>query len=193
VSVINVELVDRTIRDLKHGRAVGPDGIGAEHLQYSHPLLCVLLSFLIRLMLKYAYVPDAFGVGMIIPLVKGVECDPTVCDNYRAITITPCISKVFEICLSSVFQCWLHSDGLQFGFKKGRRCRDAIYTLRRIVSHINDNGSTAVICGLDVSKAFDTMNHFALYLELMNRNIPKSFLDVLTCWYAKCFAFVRWG
>ena len=60
-----------TVTDLKHGRAVGPDGIGAE--QYSHPLLCVLLSFLIRLMLKYAYVPDAFGVGMIIPLIKGVE------------------------------------------------------------------------------------------------------------------------
>jgi len=44
-----------------------------------------------------------------------------------------------------------------------------------------------------ISKAFDRMNHFALYLELMNRNIPKSFLDVLTCWYAKCFAFVCWG
>ena len=27
----------------------------------------------------------------------------------------------------------------------------------------------------------------------MNRNIPKSFLDVLSCWYAKYFAFVRWG
>ena len=79
---------------------------------------------------------------------------------------------------------WLHSDELQFGFKKGRGCRDAIYTLRRIVSHINDNGSTAVICELDVSKAFDIMNHFALYLELMNRNIAKSFfrcVNLLVC------------
>jgi len=45
-------------------------------------------------MLKYDYVPDEFGVGMIIPLVEGVECNPTVCDNYRAITISPCISSV---------------------------------------------------------------------------------------------------
>jgi len=65
------------------------------------PLLCVLLSFLISMMLKFSYVPDAFGIGTVIPLLKGDDSDPTVCDNYRAITISPCISKVFELCLSS--------------------------------------------------------------------------------------------
>jgi len=55
------------------------------------------------MMLKFSYVPDAFGIGTIIPLLKGDDCDPTVRDNYRAITISPCISKVFELCLSSLF------------------------------------------------------------------------------------------
>jgi len=49
-SSINVELVDRAIRDLKLGRAAGPDGICAEHLVYCHPSVCVLLSLLFRLM-----------------------------------------------------------------------------------------------------------------------------------------------
>ena len=145
-SSINVELVDRAIRDLKLGRAAGPDGICAEHLLYSHPVLCVLLSLLFRLMFVYKYVPDSFGVGMIIPLLKGDNCDCTAADNYCAITISPCISKVFELCMSSLFHKWLESDDeLQFGFKKGRGCRDAIYTLRGIVSHINTNGSTVVL------------------------------------------------
>ena len=190
---INVELVDFVIRGLKHGKAAGPDGISAEHLLYSHPLLCVLLSVLIRMMLKFSYVPDAFGTGTIIPLLKGDDCDPTVCDNYRAITISPCISKVFELCLSSVFQKWLGSDELQLGFKKGMGCRDAIFTLRNVVSHITNSGSTAVLCALDISKAFDKMNHYALYIKLMQKNIPRSFLAVLVNWYSKCFAFVRWG
>jgi len=90
---------------------------------------------------------------MIIPLLKGDDCDPTVCDNYRAITISPCVSKVFELCLSSVFHRWLVSDELHLGFKKGMGCRDAIFTLRGIVNHINNNGSTAVFCALDISKA----------------------------------------
>ena len=192
-AAVNVELVDFVIRGLKLGKAAGQDGISAEHLLYSHPLLCVLLSFLIRMMLKFSYVPDAFGIGTIIPLLKGDDCDPTVCDNYRAITISPCISKVFELCLSSIFHKWLGSDELQVGFKKGMGCRDAIFTLRNIVGHITKSGSTAVMCALDISKAFDKMNHCALYIKLMHKNIPHSFLAVLINWYSKCFVFVRWG
>ena len=128
--------------------------------------MCTLVHAIVKL-IKYSYVPEAFGVGMIIPLLKGDDCDvPTVCENYRAITISPCVSKIFELCLSSVFHRWLGSDELQLGFKKGMGCRearDAIFTLRGIVNYINNNGSTAVLCALDISKAFDKMNHYALY------------------------------
>ena len=48
-------------------------------------------------------------------------------------------------------------------------------------------------CALDISKAFDKMSHPALYIKLMQRNIPKCFLDVLINWYSKYYAFVRWG
>ena len=120
---------------------------------------------------------------MIIPLLKGDDCDPTVCDNYRAITISPCVSKVFELCLSSVFHRWLGSDELQLGFMKGMGCRDAIFTLQGIVNYINNNGSTGFV-SLDISKAFDKMNHYALYIKLMHRNVPHSFLAVLMNWYS---------
>jgi len=40
-SAIHVELVDRVIRELKRGRAAGPGGVSAEHLQFSHPIVCV--------------------------------------------------------------------------------------------------------------------------------------------------------
>ena len=68
---VHVELVDSVIRGLKRGRAAGLDGVSAEHMHFSHPIICVLLSILVKLILKYSYVPDAFGVGMIIPLLKG--------------------------------------------------------------------------------------------------------------------------
>ena len=137
--------------------------------------------------------PDAFGLGMIVPLLKGDDLDTTNADNYRAITISPCISKVFEMCFAHGMESWLKSDELQFGFKKGTGCREAIYTLNGVVKHINENGSTAVLCALDVSKAFDKVNHFGLYIKLMDRGIPKLFLDILFNWYSKCFAFIKWG
>jgi len=64
--------------------------------------------------------------------------------------------------LSSVFHRWLGSDKLQLGFKKGMGCRDAIFTLRGIVNYINNNGSTAVLRALDISKAFDKMRSLIL-------------------------------
>jgi len=127
--MLTVELVDWVCRELKRGRSAGPDEICAEHLLYSHPLLIVQLSLLFRLIILYSHVPDAFGLGMIIPVPKGDDCDLTSTDNYRAITTSLCISKLFELCLSMVFQPWLQSDELQFAFKKGRGCRDAIFTL----------------------------------------------------------------
>jgi len=190
---VNVEMVDGAIRDMKCARAAGPDGITAEHLFYSHPLICVLLSVLFRLILLHSFVPDAFGIGMIIPLLKGDDYDCTVADSYRAITISPCISKVLEMCMHSMFRPWLESDDLQFGLKKGGGFRDAIYTLRGVIHHINSHGSTAVVCALDISKAFDKMNHFGLFIKLMDRCVPRCLLDVLINWYSKCFAFVRWG
>ena len=45
-SAITVELVDHAVSELKRARAAGPDGVTAEHLLYSHPLIRVLLSLL---------------------------------------------------------------------------------------------------------------------------------------------------
>jgi hypothetical protein len=87
-------------------------------------------------MFLHKFVPDAFGSGMIVPLVKGDDLGTTNAYNYRAVTISPCISKVFEMCLVHGMESWLKSDELQFEFKKGRGCKDAIYTLHMVLSNI---------------------------------------------------------
>ena len=102
----------------------------AEHLVFSHPIVCVLLSLLFRFIVVYRFVPDDFGAGLVVPLLKSENLDSTVSDNYRAITISPCVSNVFEMSLMDYFQYWLVVDELQFGFRKGRGCRDAIFILQ---------------------------------------------------------------
>jgi len=44
-----------------------------------------------------------------------------------------------------------------------------------------------------LSKAFDKMNHFALYTKLMNRSIPVQLLSVIENWFALCLSCVKWG
>jgi hypothetical protein len=66
----------------------------------------------------HRYVPLAFGVGIIIQLVKGKSHILNAVDNYRAITSIPIVSKVLEHCLLNICEALLRSDELQFNFKQ---------------------------------------------------------------------------
>jgi len=48
-------------------------------------------------------------------------------------------------------------------------------------------GNTVNLCAIDLSKAFDKVNHHALLLKLMKRNIPITLLDLLEYWLNNCF------
>jgi len=97
------------------------------------------------------------------------------------------------MCLLELYSSYLYSSDLQFGFKKKTGCNSAIYTVKSVVEYYTKHGSTVNVCLLDMSKAFDKVNHYGLYLKLMKRNIPQRFLMVLINWYSKCYAAVRWN
>jgi len=75
----------------------------AEHLVFSHPIVCVPLSLLFRFIVVYRFVPDDIGAGLVIPLLKSENLDSTVSDNYREITVSPCVSKVLKCVLWIAF------------------------------------------------------------------------------------------
>jgi len=59
------------------------------------------------------------------------------CDDFRALAISPLISKVFEHCFLSRFQQYLlETSTNQFGFKNGVGCRHAIYTVHCKISNV---------------------------------------------------------
>ena len=74
-----------------------------EHISLAHPVLAVHLSLLFRMLLRYSAVPDGFGYGLFISLVKNTEGNQCATDNYRVITISPVISKIFEMVIMRLF------------------------------------------------------------------------------------------
>ena len=66
-------LTYNVIANLKRGKAIDFDGLSAEHLQYSHPSLCVVLSKLIQLMMLCSIVPEGFKRSYIVPIPKPKE------------------------------------------------------------------------------------------------------------------------
>ena len=114
-------------------------------------------------MILHGFVPDAFGFGIIVPSMKDKTGDANFLKNYRGITLIPVISKLFEILLLEYFETVLLTDDLQFGFKKGLGCSNAIFTLSETIEYFRNRGSTVYAATLDISKAFDCVNHYKLF------------------------------
>ena len=49
------------------------------------------------------------------------------------------------------------------------------------------------VCALDISKAFDRVDHYKMLNVLMDRSLPRQFIGLLSGRLAKCFASVGWG
>ena len=112
-------------------------------------------------MIRHCYVPDAFGLGILIPIVKDKSGDQGSLDNYRSIALSSVISKLFEMVLLELFSNFMETDQLQFGFKKKSSCSNALFVLKQISNYYNERGSNIYIAFLDASKAFDRVNHFS--------------------------------
>jgi len=46
---------------------------------------------------------------------------------------------------------------------------------------------------LDISKEFKKVNHYCMFIKLMNRNVPVVLVKVLINWHDKCAVFVCWN
>lgn len=192
---IDTELVSSVISRLQCGKAADMDGLTAEHILYSHPALCVLFCKLFKLIMACKYVPVGFRYSYIVPVpkIKDLRSKSLTYNDFRGIAISSIISKVFEYCILDRFNSYLSSSDIQFGFKKNSGCRNAIYTARTIVERLNKNGSTANICAIDLTKAFDKVDHNALYMKLMKRFLPTELLTVLENWLSECYTCVKWN
>jgi len=86
-------------------------------------------------MIIHGVVPSMFGLGIVVPLIKGHNLDNSISENYRGITLSTYISKIFEMCILDLYSHHFVTSDLQFGFKKGLGCSYALNTVRSIVQH----------------------------------------------------------
>ena len=191
---MEVSVVDDIIRKLKRGKAAGPDEITCEHLQFAHPVVCCCLTKLFNMLIALKYVPNAFGEGLLIPIPKAEKRgNHRSVEDFRGITVSCLLSKIFEGGLQHYLKSYFVTSDRQFGFKEKVGCNTSIYALRKTVDHFTKLNSTVNICSLDLSKAFDNINFNMLFMKLIDRNLPRWFVELLSDWYSKLRSSVKWN
>ena len=68
-----------------------------------------------------------------------------------------------------------------------------VFALKQIIEYYQKIGSPVYICFLDVSKAFDHVDHWALLNKLYKRNVNLQIIRLLLFWYYNQRFCVRWG
>ena len=190
---INVSDVSNHIHNLTKGKASGTDDISPEHLIYASKRLHVVLCLLFNCMLVHGYVPNNLMHSYITPVVKNKCASLSDFSNYRPITISTIISKVFELCILDKIAHRVKLTDNQFGFQPKLGCEMCIYVLKETV-HIYVSRDSPVFCAfLDASKAFDRVSHSKLFRLLCAENVPLCVTRLLHYWYTHQTVHVRWG
>jgi len=190
----DIQLIDSAVSGMSCGKAAGLDGLSAEHVKHSHPIVIAILCKLFNLFVYTGYLPSRFGTSYTVPIPKhDGRLHALSVNDFRGISISPVISKIFEHAVLVRFTDYFSTSDHQFGFKKKLSCCHAIYCVRNVVDRYVNNGSTVNICTVDLSKAFDRMNHFVLFIKLMERRLPVQLLNLFVLWFSISETCVRWG
>ena len=66
------------------------------------------------------------------------------------------------------------------------------FSLRTVIDYFRERGSTVFASALDISKAFDNVNHYQLFTSLLKSDFPGWVVELLVNWYGKLVVAVRW-
>ena len=101
------------------GKAAGLDGITSEHLKCCHPIAVIILTKLLCLFIRTSHIPIEFGASYTIPIPKKSRLSRGLSlEDFRGISISPVISKLFELAIQEKYATYLLTSEHQFGLKK---------------------------------------------------------------------------
>ena len=119
-----------------------------------------------------------------MPVYKKGDKEHT--ENYRPISLLPIVSKVLERCVLNNIKSRLYElvNNCQHGFITGKSCVTNLIEALEYIGSILDSGGQIDVIYLDMSKAFDKVNHQLLIHKLRSLgfggNLLKWFRNYLT-------------
>ena len=123
---------------------------------------------MINQVLNNGIFPDKLKIAKVVHIFKSGDCALT--NNYRPISLLPVISKVIENIIYTQLSLYFESNKLfsdgQYGFRPNRSTEQATLELTDRIISAMDNNDVPIGIFLDLSKAFDTIDHAILLSKL---------------------------
>ena len=175
------EEIKKVISDFLPKSTTGHDGVSMKVIKLLDSNFIDAISLILNQSLLSGIFPDDLKIAKVLPVYK--KDNIHVLDNHRPISILPAISKVFERIVYnqlydyfSVHKLFYYS---QHGFRKLHSTETAsLEFIDKITKHL-DSGKFPIAIFIDLSKAFDTIDHNILLQKLHYYGIT----DVALTWF----------
>ena len=156
------------LKRLNATKPKGPSAIPAWAHKDSSSAIAKHLCFVFNKFIEEGKFPRELKAAEVTPIYK--KGDPLDAENYRPISITGPLAKVFERLLHKQIEDYLNTNNLyspvQFGFRSKHSTQDALlFTTESWRTQI-ENKLHVQVALLDLSKAFDSLNHQILEAKL---------------------------
>ena len=174
-------IVKKTINNLPTKNSCGYDDIiSSKLLKVIAPVIIKQLTLLIDQVLNTGLFPDKLKIAKVIPIYMYKKGDPQLFENYRPISLLPTISKVLEKIIHKQLSSYFDEYGLffpnQYGFRPKHSTEYAALELIDRIINKMDKNEIPIDIFLDLSKAFDTIDHTILLHKLKYYGLEDSTL-----------------
>ena len=133
-------------------------------------LLSPFISMLFNKSFSTGCFPQDFKEAVVRPLLKKSGLDASELRNYRPVSNLPLLSKLLEKVVQVRVQAFFDSNGLmpkmQSAYRRYHSPETAVTKVFNDLLLATDGGQMSAVCLLDLTAAFDTVDHELLLLRL---------------------------
>ena len=137
-------------------------------IKKSAHVICPILSRYFNILMAEGTFPDVLKIGKVTPIFKKGNAEDV--GNYRPVSTLPIFGKIFEKVIYTRIYNFAISQGIldknQFGFRKSHSTSHAVNYSVKIIDESLKKKRHVLGIFIDLSKAFDTIDHATLLVKL---------------------------
>lgn len=184
--LITESVVLDKLKRINVSKSQGPDQLHGKLLYEIRYQLVKPLTKLFNLSLDTGCIPQDWKDADVVPLHK--KGSRSKCENYRPVSLTSILCKLFESVLKEAVTNHLRKNNLinesQHGFTEGKSCLTNLLEFFEFVTKELDESKDVDVIYLDFSKAFDSVPHKRLIHKVKAHGIVDKVSRWIDSWLA---------